>query len=144
MESVTMIKTLDVVDKQKRFITREELNKLTDRIIGIAIEIHKTIGPGFIEKIYGQALQQEFLANKINFESQRQIKVKYKDRELGLQQIDFLIEDEIILEIKAVSQINNIHTAQLISYLKTIDRRLGLVLNFARDKLEIKRVVNKF
>ncbi len=55
-----MIKTLDVVGKQKRFITREELNKLTDKIISIAIEIHKTIGSGFIEKIYGQAFNKNF------------------------------------------------------------------------------------
>ncbi len=139
-----MISTIDAVEKQKNLKTREELNKITEKIIGIAIEIHRAIGPGFIEKIYVQALQQEFSANKINFESQKSIKIKYKDVELGLQRIDFLIEDTIILEIKAVSEINSIHTAQLISYLKTINRRLGLVLNFARDKLEIKRVVNKF
>ena len=97
-----------------------------------------------MERIYEKALRQEFLRNKINFEFQKQIKVKYKDTELGIQQIDFLIEDEIVLEIKAVSEINNINKAQLISYLKTIDKRVGLVLNFAREKLEIKRVVNKF
>jgi len=61
-----------------------------------------------------------------------------------LQQIDFVVEDEVVLEIKAVSEINKIHIAQLISYLKTMERRLGLILNFARDRLEIKRVVNKF
>ncbi len=90
---------------------REELNKITDKVIGIAIEIHKAIGPGFIEKVYGQALEQEFIKNKINFESQKQIKIKYKDIELGLQQVDFFVEKQVILEIKAVSQINNIHSA---------------------------------
>ncbi|HBU08280.1 MAG: hypothetical protein A2Y42_00425 [Omnitrophica WOR_2 bacterium GWB2_45_9] len=124
--------------------TREDLNKLTDKIIGIAIEVHKAIGPGFVERIYDQALRQEFINCKINFESQKQIKVNYKDVELGLQQIDFLIEGELILEIKAVSRINSAHAAQLISYLKTIKVRVGLILNFSRDKLEIKRVVNKF
>ena len=130
--------------KKNIFKTREELNKLTDRIIGIAIEVHKGIGPGFIERIYEQALRQELIENKINFESQKQVQIRYKNIELGLQQVDFLVEDELILEIKAVAQINNIHIAQLISYLKTINKRVGLVLNFSRDRLEIKRVVNKF
>ena len=130
--------------KKTKFRTREDLNRLTDKIIGIAIEVHKVIGPGFVERVYEQALEQEFIQNKIDFESQKQIKVKYKDRQLGLQQVDFLIENDVVLEIKAISQINNIHVAQLISYLKTIERRLGLILNFAKDRLEIKRVVNKF
>lgn len=140
------MKAIDSAESQRRigFKTREDLNKLTQRIIGIAIEVHKLIGPGFIERIYEQALRREFIKNKVNFESQKQIKIKYKDTELGIQQIDFIIEDEIILEIKAVSQINSIHIAQLISYLKAIERRLGLILNFARDRIEIKRVVNKF
>lgn len=141
-----MEEAIDSAEAQReiKLKTREELNKLTDKILGIAIGVHRALGPGFVERIYDQALRQEFINCKINFESQKQIKVNYKDVELGLQQIDFLIEGELILEIKAVSQINSVHTAQLISYLKAIKRRLGLILNFARDRLEIKRVVNKF
>jgi len=122
----------------------EELNKITDRIIGIAIEVHKNLKPGFVERIYEKALKYELGKNDICFESQKQIKVQYKDIELGFQQIDLLIEDEIIVEAKVVSEINDIHIAQLLSYLKTMKRRLGLLLNFAKPALEIKRVINGF
>ena len=121
-----------------------ELNKITDRIIGIAIEVHKNLKPGFVERIYEKALKYEFEKNNICFESQKQIKVQYKDVELGFQQIDLLIEDEIIVETKVVNEINDIHIAQLLSYLKTMKRRLGLILNFAKPALEIKRVINGF
>jgi GxxExxY protein len=135
------VKTLKNNSKSK---TLEELNKITDRIIGIAIEVHKNLKPGFVERIYEKALKYEFERNNICFECQKQIKVKYKDVELGFQQIDLLIEDEIIIETKVVNEINDIHIAQLLSYLKTMERRLGLILNFAKPTLEIKRVINGF
>lgn len=125
-------------------VTLEELNKVTDKIIGIAIEVHKNLGPGFVERIYEQALRYEFGRSRLSFESQRQIKVQYKNIELGFQQIDFLIDNEIVLELKVVNEISDIHIAQLLSYLKTIKRRLGLILNFAKPTLEIKRVINGF
>ncbi|MFZ3065840.1 MAG: GxxExxY protein [Nitrospirota bacterium] len=70
------------------------------------------------------------------------LKVKYKDKLLGEQRIDFIVEDEIILEIKSTKEIGNIHIAQILSYLKTLNKRLGLILNFGESKLGIKRVVN--
>ncbi|MFC1510947.1 GxxExxY protein [Candidatus Margulisiibacteriota bacterium] len=123
---------------------REELDKLAKQIIGIAIEIHKILGPGFVEKIYAKALAYELSKNKMRFSKEKVIRVKYKDLLLGDQRVDFLIEDSLILELKAVSAINDIHLAQILSYLKAADKRLGLILNFARGTLEIKRVANKF
>ena len=120
-----------------------ELNKITERIIGIAINIHKKLGPGFTERIYEQALKYEFKHNKINFISQKVINVKYDEVKLGEQRIDFLVEDEIIVDLKSVSEINEIHQAQIISYLKTTDKKIGLILNFAKKRLEIRRLVNK-
>lgn len=122
----------------------DELNNITDKVIGIAIEVHKTLGSGFVERIYELALRYEFGNSDLGFELQKQIKVQYKNIELGFQQIDFLIENEIVVELKVVNEINDIHIAQLLSYLKTMNRRLGLVLNFAKPTLEIKRVVNGF
>lgn len=116
-------------------------SSLTDKIINLAINIHKKLGPGFVEKIYEKVLDYELIKNKIDFERQKLIKVKYENILLGDQRIDFLIEDKIVLELKAVSEINEIHIAQMISYLKTIDKKLGLILNFAKNKLEIKRVI---
>ena len=135
---------METLMNNKNSKTLEDLNKITDKIIGLAIEVHKNLGPGFVERIYEQALKYEFERNGINFESQKQIKVKYKNIELGVQQIDFLIDVEIILELKVANEINDMHIAQLLSYLKTVKRRLGLILNFAKPALEIKRVINGF
>lgn len=121
---------------------KKAIDELSNKIIGIAIEVHKTIGPGFVEKIYERALAYEFQKRKIEFTNQKVIRVRYKEIELGDQRIDFLIEDEIILELKAVSKIDKLHIAQMLSYLKAANKKLGLILNFAKQTLEIKRVIN--
>ena len=121
--------------------TRYLYSASTDKIISLAINVHKKLGPGFIEKIYEKALEHEFEKNEINFKKQKQIKVKYDAVLLGNQRLDFLINDEIVVELKAVSEINEIHLAQMISYLKAASMKVGLILNFAKNKLDIKRVV---
>ena len=113
----------------------------TDKIISLAINVHKKLGPGFIERIYEKALEHELEENKINFVRQKQIKVKYDNVLLGNQKLDFLINNEIIVELKAVSEISEIHLAQMISYLKAASIKVGLILNFAKNRLNIKRVV---
>ena len=125
-------------------MTKEELNKLSKRIIGIALDIHKILGAGFSEKIYSRALNYELNKHKIPRMNEKVIKVKYKGSLLGDQRLDFLIENEVILELKSVPEINDAHLAQMLSYLKITDKRLGLILNFAKPTLEIKRVVNNF
>lgn len=125
-------------------MTREEIDKLSNKIIGLAIEVHKKLGPGFVEKIYQKALAYEFKKNGINFREEAEIDVCYGDLKLGYQRVDFLVGNEIIVELKSVSEISEIHEAQMISYLKTVDKKLGLILNFAKKKLDIKRLVNRF
>ena len=120
------------------------LNELSHQIIGMAIEIHKKLGPGFQEKIYEEALLREFEKSRIVFEKQKVIRVDYDGQSLGNQRIDLLVDGEIILEIKACTKIIPIYRDQLISYLKTTSKKLGLILNFGRRRLEIKRVVNNF
>ncbi|GAH78181.1 unnamed protein product, partial [marine sediment metagenome] len=117
-------------------LSKEKLNSLSNRIIGLAIKVHKELGPGFVEKIYEKALAYEFEKEKLPFVQQGVIKVRYEDLEVGNQRVDFIVEDEIIIELKTVSEMSEIHQAQMISYLKTIDKRLGLILNFAKKKLE--------
>ena len=124
--------------------TAKELNDLSNHIIGLAIGIHKRLGPGFQEKIYQEALLKEFKKDGMEYEKQKIIRVDYDGQSLGNQRIDLLVDEEIILEIKACSKIIPIYRDQLISYLKTTDKRLGLILNFGRSKLEIKRVVHNF
>lgn len=125
-------------------IDRNELDKLTERIIGIAMKIHNTLGPGFVEKIYAKAMAYEFKRSKIQFIEEAMIRVKYGIMELGCQRVDLLVENEVIVELKCVGELNNIHLAQMLSYLKTADKRVGLILNFAENKLCIKRMVNKY
>jgi GxxExxY protein len=122
----------------------DELNDLSYRIIGIAIEVHKKLGPGFQEKIYEQALLKEFEKSGIEFEKQKVVRVDDDGFGLGNQRIDLLVNGKIILEIKTCTKIIPIHRDQVISYLKTADKKLGLILNFGRRKLEIKRVVHNF
>lgn len=125
-------------------MTNEELDKLSNKIIGIAIKIHKNLGSGFVEKIYGKELAYEFKKEVIQFDQQKVIRVKYEDLELGDQRVDFMVADALILEVKVASRIIEIHQDQMISYLKTSGKKLGLILNFGRKRLEIKRLVNKF
>ena len=123
---------------------RDKLDDLSHRIIGVAIDVHKKLGPGFQEKIYEEALLKEFQKSGIGYEKQKVVRVDYNGVNLGNQRIDLLVDGEIIVEIKACNKIIPLFRDQVISYLKTTDKRLGLILNFGRSRLEIKRVVNKF
>lgn len=125
-------------------MAQEGLNNLSNQIIGVAIKVHKNLGPGFVEKVYERALLYEFKKEGIKFATEVPIKIKYENIDIGGQRIDIIVEDAIILELKSMSAICDAHKAQLISYLKVTNKRLGLILNFARSKLEIKRIVNNF
>lgn len=119
-----------------------QYSDLTGQIIKIAIDIHKNLGPGFVEKIYQRALYLEFKNSKFKFAREKKILVNYKNINIGYETVDFDVEERVLVEVKAVSMINEIHLAQVLSYLKSSGRRVGLILNFARSVLEIKRVVS--
>jgi GxxExxY protein len=121
-----------------------QLNDLSKKIIGIAIEIHKELGPGFNEKIYGRAFGIELKNNDIVCQSEKTINISFKTRQLGTMKLDYLIENELVIELKSVPEICRPHEAQLLSYLRASDKRLGLILNFGKPVLEIKRLVNRF
>lgn len=123
---------------------RPRLNELSKEIIKCAFKVHNTLGCGFLEKVYENALVVELKEANLKVEQQKPIKVNYKDEVVGDYIADVLVENEIILEIKAVKAIDVIHKAQLLNYLKAIGIKLGLILNFAKLKLEIKRLVNEF
>ncbi len=120
-----------------------EINNLTEKIIGLAIKVHKALGPGFVEKVYEKALIYEFKKAEIRFSNQPVLKIKYEELSIGNQRVDFMIEDEVIVELKSATKIIQLYEAQLLSYLKTSDKKVGLILNFGRKKLEIKRMVNR-
>ena len=121
-------------------MAHEELKELTEQVIGSAITVHKAIGPGFTERMYAKALQLELQERNVPFVVEQPIRVKYKDQLLGTHRLDLVVNESVVVELKAVYEINNFHIAQMLSYLKASGRRLGLILNFARGTLEIKRV----
>jgi GxxExxY protein len=109
---------------------------LRKEIIGAAIKVHKELGPGFLENIYEEALKLELTKAKINYDSQKEVKIKYLDTEIGTHRLD------IIVELKAIRELSDVHFAQLRSYLKATGLKVGLLLNFAKPTVEIKRIVN--
>lgn len=121
----------------------KELNKISEKIIGCAIEVHRHLGPGLLEAIYESALCIEFDLNNISYQRQIVIPVRYKNQPIGEHRLDLLVENKVIIEIKAVDKSNPVFKAQLLSYMKMSDKRLGLLINFNESKLinGVKRMV---
>jgi len=121
----------------------EEAERVASALLGAAIEVHRLLGPGFLERIYEEALCHELTLRDTSFERQKPIQVLYKDVPVGEQRLDLLVGGFVIVEIKAVETILPIHEAQLLSYLKATDLRLGFIINFKARLLKhgIKRMV---
>ena len=117
----------------------------TYKIIGCAMEVHKGLGCGFLEAVYQEALGREFLNQGIPFESQSVIEIFYKGQALDKKyQPDFVCYDQVIVEIKAISNLSGIEEAQLINYLKATGLKVGLLINFGSKSLDYKRLVYNF
>lgn len=112
----------------------------TGRIIGAAIEVHRALGPGFLEAVYENALALELAARGIPFTRQVSAPVEYRGAVVGTHVLDLMVEDQIVVELKALQSLQEIHFVVLRSYLKATRRDHGLLLNFAKTALEIKRV----
>ena len=114
----------------------------TYKIIGILFEVHKNLGKGFSEIVYKDALEFEFNAANIPFEREKEYRIEYKDIVLSKHYFaDFVVFDEIILEIKAISQLTSSDTGQTLNYLACSKNKIGLVINFGEDSLKYKRVI---
>ena len=119
-----------------------KFDKLSNRVIGCAIEVHKQLGPGLLENTYKQCLAYELNKEKINFQLEVNLPVKYKDINISCgYRIDLLIEDKIIIELKCVDELHPIHEAQILNYLKATGYKLGYLVNFTHPKAEIRRFV---
>ena len=118
-------------------------NRVTEAIIGAAIEVHKTLGPGFLESIYEEALCVELSLRGIRFARQALVGLDYKGHRIGESRLDLLVEDSVVVELKAVDALAPVHSAQVISYLKATGCRVGLLINFNVRRLTdgIKRIV---
>jgi GxxExxY protein len=112
-------------------------------VIGAALEVHRVLGPGFLETVYEEAIAIEFGLQGIPFERQKPINVSYKGRPVGEGRLDFFVQNSVIVELKAVDKLLPIHQAQLMSYLKATRCRLGLLINFHERLLKegVRRVV---
>ena len=121
-----------------------DLNELTYSIKGAVFEVNRILGPGFLEKVYENALLMELKARGIKAAAQFPIKVSYKDQIVGEYFADLLVEDQVVIELKTVDKIEKIHEPQLLNYLKATGMKIGLLVNFKNTKADIKRLVLDF
>jgi len=114
----------------------------TYEIIGAAMEVHKVLGPGFLEAVYQEAFEHELIKRDIDYSREESIDIYYNDIKLKKKYFaDFIIYDSIIIELKALKELNNDHKAQLINYLKATGYEIGLLINFGAKSLQYKRLV---
>ena len=116
---------------------------MVESVIGCAVNVHRTLGPGFFEPIYHNALWIEFGASGIAFESEKRVVVQYRGQSVGAQRLDFVVADAVVVEIKAVKELEPIHFVQVMSYLRGTGMRVGLLMNFGGISLRsgLKRIV---
>ncbi len=118
-----------------------EYDDITYRIIGAAIAVHNALGPGFPEEFYQKALSVEMEKQGLNFEREKPIEVFYDDVAVGLFYLDFLVEDAVVVETKALAQLTALHQEQTISYLTATGREVALLINFGGLRLEHRRII---
>jgi len=126
---------------------KEQINKLSGIILDCSIEVHKNLGPGLLESVYEVCLCKELSLKGIKFQRQVLLPVNYKGEKLDVDfRIDILVEDEVIIELKSVEQMNPVYEAQLLTYLKLADKKLGLLINFNVPRLidGYKRMLNGY
>ena len=114
----------------------------TFKIIGICMEVHRNLGPGLLEVVYKDALEIEFKANYIPFEREKEFSIEYKGVILPHKfYADFIVNEDIVLEVKAIKEFSGEHTAQVLNYMKLSDSEIGLLVNFQNKSLQHKRLV---
>lgn len=116
---------------------------LTHKIIGCSMEVHSILGNGFQEVIYQRALAIEFDKQTVSFSREVEMPIFYKELSVGTRRVDFFIEDKVLVEIKAVIQLDDVHLAQALNYLEAFNREIGLLINFGSRSLQFKRLLNK-
>jgi GxxExxY protein len=118
-----------------------EFEALSGKILDAAVAVHKALGPGFLESVYQKAMEVALRHRNLTFEDQKEIHIFFEEVEVGLHRLDLIVAGEIIVELKAVKAFEDIHFAQLKSYLKATGLHVGLLLNFNAPTLAVKRVV---
>jgi len=119
-----------------------EHKELTGKIIGCAMEVHKALGNGFQEVIYQRALAHEMDLQGLGFSREHEMEIAYKDLKVGTRRVDFLVENKIMVEIKALVNLEDVHLAQAMNYVEAYNLEIGLLVNFGAKSLQFKRVHN--
>lgn len=122
--------------------TDYKYSDLTHKIIGCAMAVHNALGNGFQEVIYQRALAIELRKSEISFRREQEMAIIYDGHEIGTRRVDFLVENKVMIELKALTQLEEVHWAQTINYLEAYNLEVGLLINFGAKKLEFKRFVN--
>jgi len=116
--------------------------EITGRVIGAAMQVHKVLGNGFQEVIYQRALEMEMPYFNLSFKREFDMPIIYRNEQIGKRRVDFLVEEVVSVELKAVIKLEDVHLAQAINYLEAYHIEVGLLINFGSKSLEIKRLIN--
>ncbi|MBI1804515.1 MAG: GxxExxY protein [Ignavibacteriae bacterium] len=119
----------------------KEIDELTYKIIGICMEVHRELGPGLPEEYYQKSLEVEFAEQGVLFEAQKPLPLHYKQVQVGMNYLDFEIVEALILEIKSVNQLTNVHMFQVLKYLAVSNLQVALLVNFGKARLEYRRLL---
>jgi GxxExxY protein len=125
-----------------KFRVNMKHEELTKTIIGCAMKVHATLGNGFQEVIYQRALQIEMGLNKLSFQREMEMPIFYREEQIGTRRVDFFVEEKIMVELKAIIKLEDVHLAQAMNYLEAYKMEIGLLINFGSKSLEFKRVHN--
>jgi GxxExxY protein len=115
---------------------------ITKRILASAFKVHSTLGTGFQEVIYQRALALEFQANDLSFQREMDLNIFYRNQHIGTRRVDFFVEDLIMVELKALTKLEDVHIAQALNYLEAYNVEIGLLINFGSISLEYRRLTN--
>jgi len=126
----------DLIDEKYKY------SALTGKIIGCAIEVHKILGNGFQEVIYQRALAKEMASQGLSYVREFEMPIFYKEEQIGTRRVDFLVEDTVSVELKAVIKLEDGHLNQALNYLEAYNLEVGLLINFGAKSLEFKRLIN--
>ena len=118
-------------------------SELTGKVIGCAMEVHSALGNGFQEVIYQRALEVEMTDQGLSFSREHEMPIFYKKQQIGTRRADFLVDNVVMVELKAIIQLEDVHLAQAMNYLEAYDLEVGLLINFGARSLEFKRVANR-
>ncbi len=114
---------------------------ITSQIIKCAYRVHKTLGNGFQEVIYQRALEIEFTNERLMFHREKEMPIRHQEKVIGSRRVDFLVDSDIMVELKAITKLEDVNIAQLINYIEAYNVKIGLLLNFGAKSLEVKRYI---